>query len=83
MHIVKNLDTFIFVIHSFSMHYDIFFDKSALKVRLECVLSKIDIIFEFSIKFWIYCKKLRNFNVCYLQYHQFIAKNTIPLTYLT
>ena len=82
MHIVKNLDTFIFVIHSFSMHYDIFFDKSAFKVRLECVLSKIDIIFELSIKFWIYCKKFIKFNVCYQQYHQFIGKNTIPLKLL-
>ena len=32
----------------------IFFIKSALKVRLKCVLSDLDIIFEFSIKFWIY-----------------------------
>ena len=31
-----------------------FFMESALKVRLKCVLTDLDVIFEFSIKFWLY-----------------------------
>ena len=65
MHIQKNLVTFMYVIHSFSMNYDIFFDTSALKVRLKCVSDFLNVIFEFTIKFWIYSKKFGHFYVCY------------------
>ena len=65
MHILKNMGTFMHVIHSFSMNSDIFFDKSALKVRLKCVSDFLNMIFEFSIKFWMYSEKFGHFYVCY------------------
>ena len=70
-YMVKNSWCFIMILW-------VFFSKSALKVSLECVSNFFDIIFEFTIKFWVYGKKLRNFYVCYLRNSQFITYIAIP-----
>ena len=52
--------------------YHIFF-KKCFKSEFRVRFGFLSIIFEFTMKFWVYGAKLRNFYVYYLKKRQFLA----------